>query len=156
MWGPPSSPACGYQAATRIRRDAPVRWEFYMIRRLVRQEQLTSKLDKFHIFSCAICRYSASALQRGEADHVFGPERAVPRNSIRHIQSTLVGQRFERVREADHSLGGAEHQIAIVRHLPRDTVEHGNLGVLIEVDQDVPTEHHIESAQRREIIEQIE
>ena len=42
------------------------------------------------------------------------------------------------------------------RHLPRDAFEHAVLGRLVEIDEHVAAEHHVEHAERREVVEQIE
>src|SRR5262245_15015880 len=75
---------------------------------------------------------------------------------VRHVEAATVRVRLELVGEADHRLGGAQHEIAVALDLTRQTVEHDDLGVLIEVDQHVAAEHDIECAKRREIIEQVE
>src|SRR5439155_24139073 len=75
---------------------------------------------------------------------------------VRHVEATPFGVWLELVGEADHRLGGAQHEIAIAIDLTRQTVKHRDFHVLIEVDQHIAAEHDVERAKRPEIIEQVE
>src|SRR4029079_3288312 len=72
--------------------------------------------------------------QRGKANDIVGALDGLLCPAGQNIEPTLVSQRLECTRETDDGLGCAEHKVCVVRHLPGDPVEHGGLGVLIEID----------------------
>ena len=66
----------------------------------------------------------------------------------RAIQSAPVGNRPKTPGQADHGLGTAKHQEAVALRHVGDALKHVNLGRLIEVDQHVAAEHHVEASER--------
>ena len=66
------------------------------------------------------CRVTIATPSARELEHVARRRAAVAAGRIRHIEPALVGHRLERVGQADHGLGGAQHQEAVGRHLARD------------------------------------
>lgn len=75
--------------------------------------------------------------------------------TVENIKAAFVGERFERLGEADDSLRGPEHQKPVFGHLPGDPIEDGDLGLLVEIDQHVAAEDDIEIAQHRKIVKQV-
>src|SRR5215510_15445364 len=73
----------------------------------------------------------------------------------RNVKPAPVGERLECVGQAYDGLGGPKHKVSVVRHLARNAVEHGGLGILIEIDQHVSAKHDVECAQRGEIVKEI-
>ena len=71
--------------------------------------------------------------------------------AIGRVEAAPVRHRLEAVGQADHRLGRAEHEIAVALGDARDAVEHADLGLLVEIDQHVAAEHHVERAEMREI-----
>ena len=63
------------------------------------------------------------------------------------VEAALVGDRLEAIGQPDHGLGGAEHQKAVALGDVGDALEHADLGRLIEIDQHVAAEHHVEPAE---------
>src|SRR5262249_6094345 len=82
--------------------------------------------------------------------------RRLARRPVRHVEAALLGQRFERVGQADDGLGRAQHEKAVRSHDLGKTLEHVDLGLLVEIDQHVAAEHHVERAELREIVQQVE
>jgi drug/metabolite transporter (DMT)-like permease len=64
------------------------------------------------------------------------------------VQAAPVGHRPETRGQADHGLGAAEHQEAVALRDVGNTFEHVDLGDLIEVDQHIAAEHHVEAPER--------
>src|SRR5262245_13935361 len=73
----------------------------------------------------------------------------------RNVKPAPVGERLECVGQAYDGLGGPKHKVSVVRHLARNAVEHGGLGILIEIDQHVSAKHDVECAQRGEVVKEI-
>src|SRR5262249_2130441 len=93
-------------------------------------------------------------LQSGKPKDVISAATMLD-SAVGNVEAALVGDGLERLGKADDGLGSPEHQKAIVRHLKCDPIEYGDFIVLIEIDEHVTTEHHIEIAQCRKIIKQI-
>src|SRR5260221_562921 len=73
-----------------------------------------------------------------------------------NIEPTLVGNELEAACETDDGLGPAKRQEAVTLGDVGDAIEHRGFGGLIEIDQHVAAEHHIESAEMRKVVEQVE
>src|SRR3546814_10894107 len=63
---------------------------------------------------------------------------------------------LESIGDTEHSLGTAEIEEAVGRHDLSNATQHLALGGLVEVDQHVAAEHHVELPEHRRIVEQIE
>ena len=63
---------------------------------------------------------------------------------------------LEAVDQPDHGLRRAEHQIAVARRGAGHAVEHVDLGLLVEIDQHVAAEDHVEQAELGKVAEQVE
>src|SRR5207249_11586692 len=74
----------------------------------------------------------------------------------RRVEAAALRVWLELLGEADHGLGGAQHEIAVALDLTRQTIKHNDLVILVEVDQHIAAEHDVEYAKRPEIIEQVE
>src|SRR5215218_1498511 len=96
--------------------------------------------------------YSHPRRRRGKRWHLGGarPHRARP------IETSSVRVGFERIGQPDHGLCRAQHQKAVRLARSRKPVQYADLGVLIEVDQYVAAEDHVEHAELGEIVQQVE
>src|SRR5437868_2822562 len=72
------------------------------------------------------------------------------------IDAALAGEELEFVGDAEHRLGAAEEEEAVLRHQAGDAVQDLALGRLVEIDQHVADEDHVEPAERARVVQQIE
>src|SRR5947209_3053205 len=79
--------------------------------------------------------------------------RSVARSAVRGVDPTPLGHRREAVGQSEHGLGRSEQEVAVMLGNPGDALEHGSLGLPVEIDQHVAAEHHVEEAETREISE---
>src|SRR5262245_63392920 len=93
-------------------------------------------------------RTPALRVYGGQANDVVRRLGGMLAPGCRNVKPAPVGERLECVGQAYDGLGGPKHKVSVVRHLARNAVEHGGLGVLIEIDQHVSAKHDVECAQR--------
>src|SRR5262245_20024381 len=93
--------------------------------------------------------FRARSLRFGhrQTDHVVRRSRRRLYATVDNIEAAFVSERLECLCQADHRLRCAQHQKSVFRHLPRDAIEHGSLVLLVEIDQHIPAEHHVELAE---------
>ena len=58
--------------------------------------------------------------------------------------------------DPDHGFGGAQRQQAVGLEQPGKALEDAGLGVLVEIDQDVAAENHVERSEMRKVLQQIQ
>src|SRR5215510_15381980 len=92
----------------------------------------------------------------GQANDIVRSVGGMLAPGCRNVKPASVGERLECVGQAYDGLGGPKHKVSVVRHLARNAVEHCGLGALIEIDQHVPAKHHVECAQRGEIVKEVD
>src|SRR6516225_3854294 len=71
------------------------------------------------------------------------------------VQSAAVRDRFEAFGQSDDGLGCTEHQITVTIQILRQTVKNADLRRLVEIDEHVAAEHHVEYAELRKIADQV-
>src|SRR6478672_5200875 len=112
-------------------------------------------------------RTSARATRRcnrrnGKVDDITAGAHLSRDRVVRHyaarlrINAALVRKRPKTVSQPYHRLGAAQHQEAVALGDAGDTLQHANLGGLIEIDQYIAAQHQIEAAEMAEVVEQIE
>src|SRR6266566_4071090 len=72
------------------------------------------------------------------------------------IQTAPFRIRLEDIGQPDHGFGCSQHEETVRLSRFGETVEDVDLGVLIEVDQNVPAENHIEDPELGKIVQQIQ
>ena len=84
--------------------------------------------------------------------------RASARRSIGiwTIDPAPVRTGFERIGYSNDGFGGTQRHHAIGLDASRKALEYAGLGLLVEIDQNVTTEDHVERADMGEILEQVE
>src|SRR6516225_3378031 len=80
----------------------------------------------------------------------------IARYCARPIKPAAAGNWLEALGQSYHRLGGAEHEISITTHDPRQAIEHTALRLLVKIEQHVAAEHHIEYPEMGEIADQVE
>src|SRR6516162_3269314 len=80
----------------------------------------------------------------------------IARYCARPIKPAAAGNRLEGLGQSYHRLGGAEHEISITIHDPRQAIEHTALRLLVKIEQHVAAEHHIEYPEMGELVDQVE
>src|SRR5271169_5191517 len=75
---------------------------------------------------------------------------------VRDVKSAPLRIWLEGVGYPDHGFGRAQHQHAIGFEHPRKPIEDASLGFLVEIDQDVATENHIERSKMGKILQQVQ
>src|SRR5579875_1058322 len=78
------------------------------------------------------------------------------RRGADRIDPPLGGKRLEAVGDAEHRLGAAEIEEAVIGHDLTDALEHPGLGLLVEVNKDVAAEDDVEAAEDARVVEQVE
>ena len=63
---------------------------------------------------------------------------------------------FEGFAQPDHRFRRTQHQEPVRLRYPGEAVEDVDLGILVEIDQHVAAEHHIENSELGKIVQQIE
>src|SRR5204862_2607266 len=72
------------------------------------------------------------------------------------IKPAPVGIWLEGIGDADHGFSRAQRQYAIGFEYLCDALEDMGLGVLVEIDQHVAAEDHVEGAEVGEVLQQVE
>src|SRR3546814_10538504 len=82
--------------------------------------------------------------------------RCAAGSAIAACTTCCARNHLESIGDTEHSLGTAEIEEAVGRHDLSNATQHLALGGLVEVDQHVAAEHHVELPEHRRIVEQIE
>src|SRR6266851_630068 len=113
-----------------------------------------------HAFRCFVlirhlsATHHCSDLRRSGAN-VRHPGRYRPRTA-RPIETAAFRIGFEDVGQPDHRFGCSQHEEPVRFGRLGEAVENVDLGVLIEVDQNVAAENHIEDPELGKILQQIQ
>ena len=75
---------------------------------------------------------------------------------VDRAKSRFVAHHFKAIAQAYRGFRSAEDEIAVARWRSGQAAKHITLRILVEIDQDVPAQDHVEGSKRRKIRKKIE